>query len=68
MKIKKRITMQDVIEDSFGEIDLDMLYLPANIAYHVGHRKVTQELTKVDDTSEPYSDWVWIARYSEWEE
>ena len=60
--------MQDIIEDSFGEMDLDMLYIPAHLAHHIGYRKVTQEVTKSDETNNPYYDWVWIARYWGWEE
>lgn len=31
MKILEATTMTDIIEDCFGEIDLDLLVIPANL-------------------------------------
>jgi hypothetical protein len=59
--------MLELIEDTFGEVDVEMLTVSANIAYHVGYRKVMTDPQQLFPTGEPYADWVWAARYA-WED
>ena len=64
-RIIKELTMSELIEEEFGEVDVEMLTVTSNIPYHVGVRKVTVDPTQPYPTGEPYADWVWISRYSE---
>jgi hypothetical protein len=58
--------MLELIEDTFGEVDVEMLEVSSNIPYQVGYRKITVDPVKLDEPTQPYADWVWLARY--WEE
>ena len=67
-RIIKELTMSELIEDEFGEVDVEMLTVTANIAHHVGYRKVTMEPPEIKSPYEPYGEWAWHARYWAWED
>jgi hypothetical protein len=55
--------MRELIEDIFGEVDVETLSITSNIAYHVGYRRVVLDHTEIKPPYEPWADWVWSARY-----
>ena len=61
--------MAEIIEDSLGELDLDMISIPINMAHWLGYRKVDYDYVRTDhQQSSPYEEWVWLSRYIDDEE
>ena len=64
----RHTTMRELIEEVFGEVDVETLSITSNVAHHVGYRKVTMDHAEIKPTYEPWAEWVWHARYWEDEE
>ena len=63
--IIKTTTMQEIIEDAFGEVDIDDLSFTGNITHIVGYRRAESSQFVMEKPEEPYGEWVWISRYQE---
>ena len=48
MKIISETTMAEIIEDSFGEIDLDLITIPWDLKRHLGYVVVNTDHNKVE--------------------
>ena len=53
--------MQDIIEDCFGEIDTDMLVIPANLRKILGYMVVNTDHNKVETYYDRSLEWVVVA-------
>jgi len=57
LKIIGRITMADIIEECFGEIDPDMVELPRGIRW-LGHVAVNTDHDKVEAYYDRSHEWI----------
>ena len=58
MKIISETTMTDIIEDSFGEIDIDLIMIPKNILNHLGVFIVNTDHNKVESYYDRTHEWM----------
>ena len=58
MKIISETTMTDIIEDSFGEIDIDLIMIPKNILNHLGVFMVNTDHNKVESYYDRTHEWM----------
>ena len=50
--------MTDIIEDSFGEIDIDLIMIPKNILNHLGVFIVNTDHNKVESYYDRTHEWM----------
>ena len=58
MKILEETTMTNIIEDCFGEIDIDLLVIPANLKKHLGYFTVNTDHNKVESYYDRTHEWI----------
>ena len=58
VKIISETTMTDIIEDSFGEIDIDLIMIPKNILNHLGVFIVNTDHNKVESYYDRTHEWM----------
>ena len=58
MKIISETTMTEVIEDVFGEIDIDLIMIPKNILNHLGVFIVNTDHNKVESYYDRTHEWM----------
>jgi len=58
LKIIEETTMTDIIEDSFGEIDIDLIMIPKNILNHLGVFIVNTDHNKVESYYDRTHEWM----------
>ena len=58
MKIIGPTTMTDIIEDAFGELDIDLIMIPKNILNHLGLFVVNTDHEKVESYYDITHEWI----------
>ena len=58
MKIISETTMAEIIEDSFGEIDLDLIAIPWDLKRHLGYVVVNTDHNKVETYYDRTHEWM----------
>ena len=66
MKIIEETTMTNIIEDAFGEVDLDLVMIPKDILKHLGVYVINTDHHKVEAWYD--RDHEWMVPYSKMEE
>ena len=58
MKIIEITDMATIIEDSFGEIDLDLIVIPWNLKRHLGYMVVNTDHNKTETYYDRTHEWM----------
>ena len=58
MKIISETTMTEIIEDSFGEVDLDLITIPWNLKSHLGYMVVNTDHNKTETYYDRTHEWI----------
>ena len=58
MKILEITDMTTIIEDAFGEIDVDLLVIPSDLRKHLGYFTVNTDHNKVESYYDRTHEWM----------
>ena len=58
MKVIGSTTMAEIIEDAFGEVDLDLMAIPWDLKSHLGYMVINTDHNKTESYYDRTHEWM----------